>query len=76
MIVQSLPEVLKDTGIDRNGEELIVALVRKEAPIHAFVCGVKKQVCGLESSPTPKTAQRLHASNRYVLKSRSTSAEA
>ena len=25
-------EVLKDTGIDRNGEELVVAWVRKESP--------------------------------------------
>jgi hypothetical protein len=31
-IVRSLLEVLKDTGIDRNGEELVVAWVRKESP--------------------------------------------
>lgn len=32
MIVRSMLEVLKDTGIDRNGEELVVAWVRKESP--------------------------------------------
>jgi hypothetical protein len=32
MIVRSMLEVLKDTGIDRNGEELVIAWVRKESP--------------------------------------------
>ncbi|KAH8743503.1 hypothetical protein F5882DRAFT_137695 [Hyaloscypha sp. PMI_1271] len=31
-IVRSMLEVLKDTGIDRNGEELVIAWVRKESP--------------------------------------------
>lgn len=32
IIVRSMLEVLKDTGIDRNGEELVIAWVRKESP--------------------------------------------
>jgi hypothetical protein len=31
-IVRSMLEVLKDTGINKNGEELVIAWVRKESP--------------------------------------------
>lgn len=31
-IVRSMLEILKDTGIDKNGEELAIAWVRKESP--------------------------------------------
>lgn len=31
-IVRSMLEILKDTGIDRNGEELVIAWVRKDSP--------------------------------------------
>lgn len=31
-IIRSMLEVLKDTGIDKNGEELVVAWIRKESP--------------------------------------------
>jgi len=31
-IVKSMLEVLKDTGIDENGEELVIAWVRRDSP--------------------------------------------
>lgn len=31
-IVRSMLEVLKDTGIDKNGEELVIAWIRREGP--------------------------------------------
>jgi hypothetical protein len=31
-IVRSMLEVLKDTGIDKHGEELVIAWARRESP--------------------------------------------
>lgn len=31
-IVRSMLETLKDTGIDQNGEELVIAWVRRDSP--------------------------------------------
>jgi len=67
-IVRSMLEVLKDTGIDKNGEELVIAWVRKEVRIQVSAYVAKRQAYGHASSPTQKTAQPLHASPRCVSK--------
>lgn len=35
-IIRSMLELLKDTGIDKNGEELVIAWVRKDSPYSCF----------------------------------------
>jgi hypothetical protein len=54
--VQALVEVLKDTGIKKSGETLVISWVGEEVQIHACDFAARRQAIGLNFSPIRQTA--------------------